>query len=141
MEELYVGVDIGGSHVGVCAILGASSVPLEVVESHLGEDKSAITVTEIISGLINRILGKYRDSQGRKLRAIGIGCPGQSKDGILVAASNFPSWHNVPLVEIFRTRYGVHTYLFKDSDAAFAGEIWGDFNHVYGDVKNAVMIS
>ena len=71
--------------------------------------------------------------------AVGIGCPGQSKNGVLVAASNFPGWKNVPFSSLISERLGgIPVTLLNDADAAIAAEVWGGS---HPRVQHAAMIS
>ena len=141
--EILIGVDIGGSHIAVnCVLPGGSSMGL--VERSL-ESREEEDVIQLLFQLIRSAVKQTSEKhypQGLRIRAIGIGCPGQPKDGVVVAAANFPTWKNVPLVqrvqEVFPEAF---VCLLKDSDAALAGEIWGENRATYGEVKNAVMIS
>jgi predicted NBD/HSP70 family sugar kinase len=140
--EVIAGVDIGGSHVGVCLRCrgNASAPPLAVSEQSL-TSRELEPVLELVAKQIDGMISSIRDDV--KLVAIGVGCPGQPKDGVVVAASNFPSWHNVPIVQLLWQRFPQCkcVSLFKDSDAALAGELFGEFAEKYGSVRNAAMIS
>lgn len=133
--EFVVGIDIGGSHVGVCImhcngkILGEADAPVT--------NRDQNNVIELIFGLVDDLVRKYPST---KISAIGIGSPGQPKNGCIIAASNFPTWKNVPLAAIIGKRYSVPSFLFKDSDAAFAAEIWGHGSSLK-DVQNAVILT
>ena len=79
------------------------------------------------------------------VRAIGIGCPGQCKEGVIVAASNF-TYRNVPITKLVTEKFGPPCILLNDADAAMAAEIWNPQLYV-DDVGlidknfNAVMIT
>ena len=139
--EVLIGVDIGGSHAGVCC-LSQSGESLGVLEQPL-ISRDATAVVTLVFELIESLLQSVRTCRAISgIRSIGIGCPGQPKDGVVVAASNFPAWRNVPLVALMQEKYpAVFVTLLKDSDAALAGEVWGEYRDTYGPVKNAVMIS
>lgn len=139
--DVLIGVDIGGSHVEVNCVLpdGRSLALLEKeVASREVDDVVALALN-----LIDLVLCKASAGSNQlRVSCIGIGCPGQSKGGVVLAASNFPSWKNVPLVDIVQEKYlDVYVCLLKDSDAALAGELWGEHRSKYGSVRNAVMIS
>lgn len=139
--EVLIGIDIGGSHAGVCC-LSLSGEALGVEERCL-TSRDAPAVVSLVFELIESLLVSVRKKRGvTGIRSIGIGCPGQPKDGVVVAASNFPSWKNVPLVALVQERYpAAFVTLLKDSDAALAGEVWGEYRETYGPVRTAVMIS
>ena len=132
-QRVYLGVDIGGSHVSVGLVsdqgeliyneehpivdatqmAATNLVELIVTMIHqvMGGSSSnvsdSVRSTTISTGIISRLwkvsgLASSFESLGKRKRicGIGVGCPGQSKDGILVAASNFPLLKNAPLVDM-----------------------------------------
>jgi len=79
------------------------------------------------------------------IRGVGIGCPGQSRDGVLIAASNFPKLKNAPLVEMmqgYRLFAGIPCILVNDADAAVAAEVWAaESKAAYSHAQNIAMIT
>ena len=78
------------------------------------------------------------------MKGIGIGCPGQCKDDILIAASNFPSLGtNIPLCDLVSNKFGgIMCILLNDADAAFSAEVWRPDSNLSRENKlNAAMIS
>ncbi len=132
-----IGVDIGGSHVSVCAVRHEDGAVQGEVEGAV-VDRSLDAVMELVFSLIDSLMRNQSD--GAHIIGIGVGSPGQPKDGVVVGAANFPTWKNAPLVQILKEKYGVPAFLFKDSDAAFAAEIWTEASP-HKEARNAVMIS
>ena len=72
---------------------------------------------------------------------------GQCKNGVLVAASNFPLLKNVPIVaelgKLFyeKLQLNVTVCLINDADAAMAAEVWGDSNGKYDQYNNIAMVT
>lgn len=68
--------------------------------------------------------------------------PGQSKDGVLVAASNLPEFKNVPLSSLISKNFGhIPVLLVNDGDTTLSTEIWGNETKIrYKNVKNVVMV-
>jgi glucokinase len=138
MVRLYCGIDIGGSHIGIglldnsCAILGERSVD---IDKHVTPDQ----VVELIFNACNELL----DTVTGDIVSIGIGCPGASKDGILIAASNLPEFKNVPLVDMISRKFSnVPTVLLNDANAALSAELRStDGRIAYHDVKFAAIIT
>lgn len=134
----YVGIDIGGSHLGLSIfddeniLLASHSEPLSPADS---PEQLVERVVQIILALITNLPLK------RNLVAVGMGCPGQCRDGVLVAAANFPAWGmNVPLANMLSKRLkNIPVTLVNDADAAIAAEVWGTVD--YKHVKHAAMIS
>ena len=134
---VVIGVDIGGSHVSVCAVRHEDGFVLRETEAPVVH-RELDAVMELVFSLIDSLM--QSQPAGTRIICIGVGSPGQPKDGEVVGAANFPTWKNAPLVRILKGKYGVPAYLFKDSDAAFAAEIWTDLSP-HKDARNAVMIS
>lgn len=142
-EVIYIGVDIGGSHVGACAISKSYNLISSCeLENTLEEVADSDVMKEKIFKMIDDVKSMAEEKLGKKvfLAAIGLGCPGQSKDGVLVAAANFPQWKNVPFVDYISAKYNLPAVLLNDVDAALAAEYWGQPDK-YSNVKHVVMIA
>lgn len=139
--DVLVGIDIGGSHVGIGVVekiglklLDSISIPLD---NSVEPDEMVERVSKGALSLLDAISGPY------SLISVGIGCPGQSKDGVLIAASNLPKFKNFPLAkkigELLNCSYCL---LLNDADAAIACEVWAPINkEKYRGVKNAALIT
>lgn len=95
MTEVFLGIDIGGSHIGVgCvsaadgSLLCSSSTPVDTYSTFEG-------LLELIIEITLEMIVKEDKENCHKLDiiSIGIGCPGQCKDGILVGACIFRKCH------------------------------------------------
>eukprot|EP00605_Chrysophyceae_sp_TOSAG23-4_P001270 GSChrysophyteH1.ASY1.ANO1.1381.1 assembled CDS len=121
-ERVYIGVDIGGSHISVALV----ETVVEMIKQPLNTQ--------------NEISRAHRNLCG-----VGIGCPGQSKNGVLVAASNFPLLKNAPLVDMlhgYSFLADTPVVLLNDADAAVSAELWAaDSRDYYTSVQNAAMIT
>jgi len=140
-EKVLVGVDIGGSHVSIGMLSESNLAMLDFREQHLDSNLEPDDIVSQISALIIK---------GMKTQwsivSIGIGCPGQSKNGILVAASNFPKVKNFNFTEALRRQLGllpsVKMMLLNDADAAISAEIWSSSTKEhYVGVQNAAMVT
>jgi glucokinase len=137
--DVVIGVDIGGSHVGICFV---SLIKQETLVHYFSEFNSSITSPEELINVVCDKVELTKKNYDFIIRAFGVGCPGRSKDGILLAASNFPSWKNVPLVQMIKSKIAdVPTILLNDADAAIAAELWGDKDNIYRGVSHAAMLS
>lgn len=128
--KVVIGVDIGGSHCEVGAIDGTGAV-LESIS--LPWDSTELTPAKAIAQITNGvqsllvILNKTYPNDKPIIIAAGMGCPGQSVDGVLVGASNFPRFPpNTPLAAMLSASLGVPTTLLNDADAAICAEVWGN---------------
>ena len=84
-----------------------------------------------------------------KVGGVGVGCPGQAKDGYIIAAGNLPNFVNVPMVTMLKSKMSplfvnndVPVIILNDADAAISAEVWGRYGRsLYADVKNIAMIT
>lgn len=136
--DIIAGVDIGGSHIGIGLYNHHTHEQLSLSEHSI---QSSISPEAVVELVVSTIQNTQREIQYKtSLISIGIGFPGQSKNGILVAASNFPTWKMVPLAEMISKRLDqIPATLMNDADAAIAAEVWG--TEKYTNVRNAAMIS
>jgi predicted NBD/HSP70 family sugar kinase len=154
--DVFVGVDIGGSHITL-GIIGfsdpttptttattattadllsssststptstATSTSTQLLSSSsvpISHTLSPTTLVEILTTLYTHTI-----KEGWICRSVGVGCPGQIKNGYIVAASNLPNFVNFNLAsaleatEVFR---GVPVLVLNDADAAVCAEVWG----------------
>jgi len=118
--DLFLGIDIGGTKCAV--VLGDSSFSIKrkVFFETRVERGYQIILDEFIQH-IDSILNGF---PAGSLKRIGISCGGplDSKTGMIYSPPNLPGWDQVPIVEIFRTRYGVPTALQNDANACALAE-------------------
>lgn len=123
---MLIGVDIGGSHIGA-GVVQHGSILKTVHKVFNAATASAEDLVNLVADLVKQVCDSSKDTglSKKTLRAIGIGCPGQCKDGVLIAASNFPNVRNLNITSIISEKFdGVPCALFNDADAAMAAEIW-----------------
>lgn len=152
---VFIGVDIGGSHIGV-GFVDAAAVAAPPTTTQRGlmlsSSEAAIqpaTLDEagIVGTIAALVEGMRRDFAGPvAIQAVGIGCPGQCKDGVFVKASNLPRIHDAHLAASVRARLllaaDVPVVLLNDADAAVAAEVWGtDFLDMHPGAKNVAMVT
>jgi glucokinase len=141
VEQVFVGVDIGGSHIGIGLVKkdGCILLSTEVaITSH-------ITPAEVVDIIVSRTKAMidelYGDNRFYKVTGVGIGCPGQACNGVLVAASNLPNFKNVPLADLVSSSLNaLPTTLLNDADAAISAEVWGT-EGIYDEFSNLAMIT
>ena len=91
MTDVFLGIDIGGSHVGVGFISGADGNLLCSLSSPIHQHSTFESLVKFICATVMIMLDEDNRSYQRNIciRGVGIGCPGQCKDGILVGACIF----------------------------------------------------
>lgn len=145
--EFCAGVDIGGTHICIGCLDRGSGTLLQPPEELL-IDCTALGPAALLDA-IDEVLAKAvaavsrNSSSSLALAAIGIGCPGQSRNGVLVAASNLPLVRGFALAQAVSNRHGgVPTLLMNDADAAVCAEVWGPTSAAhYTSMRNIAMLT
>uniref|UniRef100_K3W791 Glucokinase n=1 Tax=Globisporangium ultimum (strain ATCC 200006 / CBS 805.95 / DAOM BR144) TaxID=431595 RepID=K3W791_GLOUD len=124
---LRAGVDIGGSNVKVALVDAQGRTAGKVFQRPiLSVERDADAVVSLACALLHEALNDAAIALGH-VEAVGVGCPGVlHAGGVIHAASNFPSWHDVPLRQMLVDRLG-------------DGVKW--VGMAQGDVKNFIMLS
>lgn len=124
MSGLLAGIDIGGTK---CAVsLGrADGDQITILDKQrfLTPPTPAATLEQLVATL-RAMLTTY----DAPLLAIGVSCGGplDSVRGVVLSPPNLPGWDAVPVVEVFRSAFGVPTALQNDANAgALAEWLWG----------------
>ena len=136
--NVFVGIDIGGSHIGL-SLFDDNNKILATYEEPLNPAISPETLVQRFDELISELQRQIKTKT--VICSAGIGTPGQCKDGVLIAASNFPAWgRNIPLAAMLSSKLkSIPVALLNDADAAIAAEVWGTDN--YSNIRHAAMIS
>ncbi|MGL4874826.1 MAG: ROK family protein [Clostridium sp.] len=125
MEELFVGVDLGGTKIYTALGDKDGNILKEMIietEASKGEEaileKIKYTIFHVIEGNEDRI------------KAIGIGAPGplNNKRGVILNPPNLP-FENFEIVRNLKEVFNVSVYLDNDANAAAIGE------HTFGAGK------
>ena len=142
--DVFIGVDIGGSHVSVGYLDDQGRIISEKIKYIDGLTLQPDQLIESITTLIDDCNKEKYLNLSYSIRSVGIGCPGQCKNGSIVSASNFPLLHNFPIVSILREVYSspIPIVLLNDADAAISAEVWGYLScDVYKGYRNIAMIT
>ena len=122
-DDLFVGVDIGGTKVAAGLVTGygeiASHVRVPMVAS-----ASADNGLEAVLSAIEKALPK----DSRSVQGIGICAPGplDPRSGVILNPPNLPCWRNFPLADTVQKTYAVPVKVDNDANAAALAETrWG----------------
>ncbi|NLH89271.1 MAG: ROK family protein [Treponema sp.] len=121
-QDLYIGVDIGGTKIGVCI---GNYEALIFREIRFPTKTQPKVVIEDISKAIRFLISEYRGD----LKAIGIICGGplDANKGIIQSPPNLPEWIDIPIVKILQREFDIPIYLQNDANAcALAEWKWGN---------------
>jgi glucokinase len=137
--EVFVGIDIGGSHVSVGYI--DSTGQLLGSTADMAIDRLTLHPQQLVE-MIKSLIEKSKDKDW-VICSIGIGCPGWAKNGVIVRASNLPLFQNFNFATALNEIYtGIPVLLLNDADAAVSAEVWGkDSKGRYKDFTNIAMIT
>ena len=124
MNNLYIGVDLGGTNVRSGLVDKEGNI--------LSIDKRDSLTKLSAEAPINQIVDSIKEViyQGgvsfKDIKGIGIGSPGplNSREGKILRAGNLPHWIDFPLTKIICERTGVKTYLQNDANMFAYGEWW-----------------
>jgi glucokinase len=135
-NNLVIGVDIGGSHIGA-AVINIGGVILHSIFREVTWGESEENLIQIKS-IIEEILESAKKENG-KLLGIAIGVPGivESETGIIRLAPSM-NWVDFPLLEKLRKTFEIPISIENDVNLAVLGEHW------YGSgigVENLVMVA
>jgi glucokinase len=120
----YVGLDVGGSSMKAGVVDDAGRQLAGVVlptEAQRGQQFGLERMCETIRQAVAAAGLKSAD-----LAAIGVATPGllDLPAGIILEATNLPSWRNVSVRQHIRDVFGVPTAFQNDANAAALGEFW-----------------
>lgn len=156
-----IGIDIGGSHVGIGLLHVELKTLLTSIEfsitDHITPQILIHQITHHTIELLNTLPKTYETQKHVLYRiiSVGIGCPGQVHCNRLVAASNLPLFHQIPLTELVIMDYQqklpkdqccyyldecIVGTLINDADAAISAEVWGNAEK-YKDYSNIAMLT
>lgn len=115
----YIGLDIGGTKCASTLGVFNSQVPDIIDKKYFLTERN--TPDEIMAEFDFFIDQKLNDYQ---IKGIGISCGGplDSKNGIVMSPPSLPLWDNIKVVEHFKAKYGIDTYLQNDANACAVAE-------------------
>lgn len=122
-DEVYIGVDIGGTKVAAGLVNGKGEI---IVKTRTSMNSSG-SADEALTSVRNAIDSLLSES-GRKVGRIGLSAPGtvDLPTGTVVNPYNIPCWRNYPLRDLISNAYGLPTEVHNDGNAAGLAEaLWG----------------
>lgn len=139
-SSFHVGVDIGGTHIYV-GFMDMSSTIIESIKYNI--DGKTLLPDLAIQKIVDTIHDFHSKNPNSTLLGVGICCPGQSKEGVLIAAANLPLFINAPFCELIAKHLNyVQVTLVNDADAAICAELFSASNKsMYQSIQNAAIIT
>jgi len=122
MEQLIVGIDIGGTKVaGGLMTRKGRLVKSLIVPTRAGKGFQASfdQIVRLIERLIHIAGGKQR------VRGVGMCSPGplNPKTGLVINPPNLPGWRNIQLARMVEKRFGLPARVENDANAAGLAEV------------------
>lgn len=140
MDNLYIGVDLGGTKIYTALATKTGEILNEIVIK-TEADKGDKQIVEKIKDSIKEVMKGVDKS---KIVAIGLGSPGpiDAKKGIIQEPANLP-FVNFPIVKEITEEFNIDTYLDNDANVATLGEYMfgagkGSENMVYVTASTGV---
>lgn len=116
------GVDLGCSKIiAVVTDLEGKAISRARLDLHVNVGKE---------GIVSRMFEAAREAlreagpAGNRIAGIGLSVPGliDVANGVSVFAPNIPSWHDVPIADLFREEFGLPSWVENDARAMALGE-------------------
>lgn len=121
MQELYIGIDIGGTKCAV--ILGARDIQiLEKLTFPTDLTKTPYETIDHMLAICRDFIQKY--SASGHISAVGISCGGPLDDrsGIIYSPPNLPGWDSVTITDYISRTLGIPVFLQNDANACAVAE-------------------
>jgi glucokinase len=121
-NELAIGVDLGGSKIGIALVKNNGEIEKYIKIPTFAEQGKELTISRIKQGIYQVI--EEKDLQINNIAGIGIGAPGpvDYKEGVVHCAPNLPGWKEVPLANIIKDEFQIPVILENDANVAAWGE-------------------
>jgi len=123
--KLVLGVDIGGTKVAVGLVDATGEIRAQSRTPMVTAGEAAKGL-DAVSQAIDALFAKLGSQP--KFEAIGVCAPGPLNPltGVIINPPNLPIWHNYPLADQMRRRFGVEIKIDNDANAAALAETkWG----------------
>ncbi|MRI01177.1 ROK family protein [Kriegella sp. EG-1] len=119
-QDLYVGIDIGGTK---CAIVLGDNA-FNIYEKIFFETKVERGPEVIINEFIKNIHSFFERYDRKQFIKIGISCGGplNSKKGLIKSPPNLPGWDNIPIVAILEKEFNIDVTIQNDANAGAIAE-------------------
>jgi glucokinase len=130
-EPFFVGIDVGGTDtkIGVVDDRGRPLSWLSIAtESERGPEDGAERIAAAVREAVTKAGLTMRD-----IVSIGLGVPGllDLSAGVLLVATNLPTWSESPIRELFSQACSKPVVLVNDANAAAYGEFWVGSGQVF----------
>jgi glucokinase len=122
-DDLFVGVDIGGTKVAAGLVTADGEIVSHVRVPMVGNASAQDGLNAVLSAI-----AKALPTDSRTIGGIGICAPGplDPRSGVILNPPNLPCWRNFPLADEVQKAYSVPVKVDNDANAAALAEAhWG----------------
>ena len=114
-NEMIIGIDMGGTNIRAGIV--HNGVAANIISQRINANGSADEVLQEVFNLVDQIISS-------QIKAIGIGFPGLSVNGIAYDVYNIPSWKEVALQQLMEQRYQKPVLINNDANCFALGEFY-----------------
>jgi len=124
MQDVVIGIDLGGTNIKAGAVTNEGQVLLRDRETTPTPSGPA-AVVDAISAVVRRCKAQLEE-QGRRVVGVGVGSPGtiDLESGTVLFSPNLTGWDDVPLKAMLEEKLGLPCALENDANAAALAEQW-----------------
>ncbi|WP_219642572.1 ROK family protein [Cohnella sp. CFH 77786] len=123
MNELYLGIDLGGTKMLAALVDGNGTIVARTLQPTMAERGVEDVIDRLIS-MADSLLSRHAPEAGKAaIRGIGIAVAGvlDPDQGTVVLATNL-GWKNVPIGRLLEERFRCPVRVLNDANAAALGE-------------------
>ncbi len=115
-------IDLGGTKI-IAAIISDEGQIIAKEYCHTLADEGVQPVIDRIFSTVDSLFS-LKNIDPSQLHSISLAAAGviDSEKGLITLSPNLPGWHDVPLRDIVKRKYGANTLLVNDASAAALGE-------------------
>ena len=137
-EFPVLAIDLGGTKIITAIISDQGQIMAREYCLTLAEEGPQSVIDRILLAIDHLLNLKNMDSS--QLDSISMAAAGaiDFDQGLVTSSPHLPGWHNIPLRDMVKEKYGVNTFLINDASAAALGE------HQFGagkGVNNLIMLT
>ena len=117
---MILGIDMGGTNVRAGIV--KDGIATNILSQRINATGSADEVLQELFDVTDKVIQE-------KVKAIGIGFPGLSVNGIAYDVYNIPSWKEIPLEQLMEQRYQLPVLINNDANCFTLGEFYFGKGH------------
>ena len=131
-------IDLGGTKIITAIVSNNGQIVAKEYCLTLAEEGPPSVINRVLSAIDHLLSVKNMDLS--QLDSISLAAAGaiDFDQGLITSSPNLPGWHDIPLRDTVKEKYGVNTFLINDASAAALGE------HRFGagkGIRNLIMLT